>query len=286
MLLECAVADAYGAGFEYNDEALPFNDLTRYVQHSLHTGIRPGMYTDDTQMSLAVAECLVSSDEWTPANIVKHFLACFLRDPRDGYARRFQKFLEDPANQTPDGFLANIRPDSQRSGAAMRAGPIGVVCRNLSTVKGLATVQAETTHRTKAGVDSACAAALMGWFLHNTVEPKQHLPTFLNSHVPGYDWASPWRGKVGVEGIPCVRAALTAILEHDNQADMLRWIVNLRGDVDTVAAIALSAASTPLMGGPVTENLPDVLVAELENGPYGRDYLIDLDLKLVRTWRD
>jgi ADP-ribosylglycohydrolase len=286
MLLECAVADAYGAGFEYHDEALPLNDLTRYVQHGKHAGIRPGMYTDDTQMSIAVAECIVSGDQWTPHNVVKHFLACFLRDPRDGYARRFQAFLEDPANQTPDAFLANIRPESDRSGAAMRVGPVGVVARSIATVKEMATVQAETTHKTKGGVDSACAAALMGWFLHNTVEHKRHLPAFLEAHVPGYDWKTPWRGKVGVEGIPCVHAALTAICDHDSQADMLRWIVNLRGDVDTVAAIALSAASAPLMGGPVKEDLPQQLIDGLENGPFGRDYIIELDRKLVRTTRE
>src|SRR4051812_2777354 len=123
MLLECAVGDAFGAGYEYNDEALQKwgGDLSKgYVQHGKHTGIKPGMYTDDTQMSIAIAEAIVSGDEWTPKNIVKHFLAAFLRDPRDGYARRFQAFLETKENQTPEGFLANIKPESEKSGAAMR----------------------------------------------------------------------------------------------------------------------------------------------------------------------
>lgn len=33
MLLELAIADAYGAGFEYADEMLVNNDLSQYVEH-------------------------------------------------------------------------------------------------------------------------------------------------------------------------------------------------------------------------------------------------------------
>ena len=283
MLLECAIGDAYGAGFEYNDEALPKNNLTCYIQHGKHKGIRPGMYTDDTQMSIAIAECIVSGDEWTPKNIVKHFLTAFLRDPRDGYARRFQDFLEAKENQTPEGFLANIKPESEKSGAAMRVGPVGLFAKDIAQCKEMATIQAEITHKTKKGVDAAVASALMGWFLHNTIEHKQHLPGYMNGHVPGYNWREPWRGKVGVEGIACVHAALTAIVEFHNQADMLKWIVNLRGDVDTVAAIALSAASDPMMGGPMKRNLPANLIDMLENGDFGKDYIVALDKKLLEA---
>ncbi len=64
MLLELAIGDAYGAGFEYADEMISENTLTHYVQHPRHQ-IRPGCYTDDTQMSLAIAETLVSGEPWT-----------------------------------------------------------------------------------------------------------------------------------------------------------------------------------------------------------------------------
>jgi len=284
MLLETAVGDSFGVGYEYNDEALQKwgGKLDRgYVQHKKHTGLRPGMYSDDTQMSIAIAECIVSGEEWTPKNIVKYFLKAFLRDPRDGYARRFQAFLEDKENQTPEGFLKNIKPESEKSGAAMRVGPVGLFAKSIQQCKEMATVQAEITHKTKKGVDAAVAAAIMGWLCHHSIEYKKYLPGMIASHVPGYDWKDPWRGKVGVEGIACVHAALTAIINCPGQAEMLEWIVALRGDVDTVAAIALSAASSPLMMGPIKENLPTNLVDMLENGPYGRDYIVELDRKLL-----
>ena len=128
MLLEIAVGDALGAGYEFNDAAIEQHraDLLHgYVQHAKHTGIRPGMYTDDTQMSIGTAEAIISGDPWTPETLVRHWLAAFRRDTRDGYARGFQAFLE--SHDTVEGFLADIRPDSDRAGAAMRAGPIGLV---------------------------------------------------------------------------------------------------------------------------------------------------------------
>lgn len=36
MLLELAIGDAYGAGFEYADEMIALNDLSRYVKHPRH----------------------------------------------------------------------------------------------------------------------------------------------------------------------------------------------------------------------------------------------------------
>ncbi|QBD80454.1 ADP-ribosylglycohydrolase family protein [Ktedonosporobacter rubrisoli] len=51
MLLELAIGDAYGAGFEYVDPEMirRQNNLSHYVKHPRHA-IRPGCYTDDTQM--------------------------------------------------------------------------------------------------------------------------------------------------------------------------------------------------------------------------------------------
>ena len=54
-----AYADAYGAGFEYAEEMIVNNDLSRYVEHPRFRLI-PGSYTDDTQMSIAIAEVIVA----------------------------------------------------------------------------------------------------------------------------------------------------------------------------------------------------------------------------------
>jgi hypothetical protein len=55
--------------------------------------------------------------------------------------------------------------------------------------------------------------------------------------------------------------------------------VSYTGDVDTVAAIALAAGSC---SREVSQDLPEVLTEGLENGKYGREYLIELDRRLFR----
>ena len=55
MILEAAIGDAYGAGFEFRDSDFiqKYNNLTEYHPHELYTEIFK-KYTDDTQMALNV----------------------------------------------------------------------------------------------------------------------------------------------------------------------------------------------------------------------------------------
>lgn len=275
MLIELAIGDAYGAGFEYASSAFvtAHNDLARYVQHPRHRFV-PGSYTDDTQMAVAVAEVLVSGGAWTREALADSFVRAFKRDPREGYARGFHDFLTD----VDDGadFLARIDPRSDKSGAAMRAAPIGVVASTARVVQ-MATLQARITHDTPDGVNAAVAAALATHYFVYGHGDKCDLGVFLEQLVPG-QWSVPWFGKVGEKGWMSVRAALTAIARNDRLTDLLRDCVAFEGDVDTVATIALAAASCC---DEIENDLPDHLVAGLETGPFGRDYLAGLDRQLM-----
>jgi len=202
MLLELAVGDAYGAGFEYVDAAMiaRHNDLTHYVTHPRHA-ILPGCYTDDTQMSIAVTEALASGEPWSRELLAERFVAAFKRDPREGYAGRFYTFLQEATDGR--AFLARIHPDSDKSGAAMRAAPIGVL-PTVPEVIAQCTLQARITHDTVDGVDAAVASALSAHYLLYDLGPKARLGDFLSRHVPG-EWARPWHGKVGPKGLMSAR---------------------------------------------------------------------------------
>jgi ADP-ribosylglycohydrolase len=275
MLLELAVGDAYGAGFEYApvDWVRRHNTGTSYVSHPRHHG-PPGRYTDDTQMSLAVAEALVAGDPWTPERLADRFVAVFRRDPRPGYSRRFYPILQSAASGAD--FLARVNPDSDRSGAAMRAAPLGVL-PELDEVMERCRLQAAITHNTPDGIHAAVAAALAAHYCLYGLGPKRDLGRFLEAWVPG-TWAEPWHGPVGAQGWMSVRAAVTALGRNDRLSSLLRDCIDFTGDVDTVAAIALAAASG---SAEYEQDLPGRLVATLENGPYGRDYLAALDLRLL-----
>lgn len=275
MLIELAVGDAYGAGFEYVDQAFiaAHNDLSCYVRHPRHD-IVPGCYTDDTQMSIAIAEAVVSGDDWTPLMLAERFVAAFQRDPREGYATGFYDFL----SRIPNGaqFLKEITPHSDKSGAAMRAGPIGVY-PNREEVVSRATVQARLTHDTPDGIRAAVAAALMTHYFLYELGPKTRLGTYLEEHVVGH-WAEPWQGKVKSKGWMSVHAAVSAIQTSSSLSDLLRRCIAFSGDVDTVATIALAAASCCRE---IVSDLPQNIALLLENREYGRDYLLNLDTQLL-----
>lgn len=61
-----------------------------------------------------------------------------------------------------------------------------------------------------------------------------------------------------------------------------RWKTYWKKDTDTVATIAMSAASRR---HEYSKKLPDKLWYELENSNYERDYLIDLDNKLLGAYK-
>ncbi|GIJ67657.1 ADP-ribosylglycohydrolase family protein [Virgisporangium ochraceum] len=276
MLVELAVGDAYGAGFEYaNPEVVRrHNDLSGYRPHPLD-GIPAGNYTDDTQMSLAIAETLVDGLDWTPSVLAAKFVEVYKRDPRRGYAGRFQAFLDEISDG--DEFLDRIHPGSDKSGAAMRACPVGVL-PDLDEVLERTRIQAAITHNTPDGIAAACAAALMPHYLRYRLGPRADLGRFLAEHVPG-EWAVPWAGPVGAPGWMSVRAAVTALVAGTGMGDVLRRCVAFTGDVDTVATIALAAGS---YAEDLPQDVPAHLVTGLEAGAYGRDYLADLDGRLQR----
>jgi ADP-ribosylglycohydrolase len=276
MLIELAIGDAYGAGFEYVPTSFvrQHNSLTGYVQHPRHK-IKPGNYTDDTQMSIAIAELIVSGQSWSKENIARSFVEAFKRDPREGYASGFYRFLCEV--DSAEEFVTRIRPDSDKSGAAMRAAPIGVY-PTVAEVVDKATRQARLTHDTVDGVRSAVAAALMAHYFSYELGPKRELGSFLESQVEG-QWSVPWMEKVGPKGWMAVQAAVTAITECDSMSKLLESCVAFEGDVDTVAAIALGVASCCTE---VAQDLPSSLYDGLERGPYGKQFLEALDNKLAK----
>ncbi len=275
MLVELAIGDAYAAAFEFVDRELTRDhQLGDYARHPRHEGA-PGRYTDDTQMSIAVAELIVSNAPFTRENLADGFVSAFQRDRRTGYARGFYEFLTG----VKDGadFLARIRPTSDKNGGAMRAVPVGVF-RRVEDVVEKSALQARLTHDTTEGATAAVAVSLMAHFFLYAVGERQELPAFLATYAPGPPWAEPWSGQVDVKGYSAARAALRLVLEHDRLSAMLEQAVRFGGDTDTVAAIALGVASCRR---DVQNDLPQRLLLSLEAGTYGREFLRDLDRQLL-----
>lgn len=280
MLLQLAIGDGYGAGFEYVDAAIvrSDNDLSTYRQHPKHK-IKPGFYTDDTQRAIANALALLSGEALTKELFARLYVECFKRDQRLGYAGRYYDLL----CEVKDGseLLGRLIPYSDKSGAAMGASVFGIL-PTVERVREAATIQAQVTHDTTDGINAAVASALAAHYFLYERGPKSELGNWLESHVAG-EWSAPWTGKVGEKGWMAVRAAVTAIMTSSRMSELLKACVAFTGDVDTVAAIALGAASH---SKEIEQDLPSLLFETLENGSFGKDYLISLDEKLMAKKRE
>lgn len=279
MLLEIAIGDGYGAGFEFADplKIEHFNTLTRYEQHPQNE-IGPGRYTDDTQMSLAVAELILSGKKLTKHAFAKSFLDCFKRDPRKGYSSRFYDILS--ASDSPQAMLKALQPGSTRNGAMMRSVPLGILS-TLPEVLEVAKIQASVTHNSYWGILSSQVIAVCAYSIINN-KPIHKLPGIIE-YVFGdigidYHWDKP----VACDARETLNAVMTLLRHHVDvvggvkchMSTLLRNSVNFGGDVDSVASIVLGLAS---LDTNIINDLPDFLTSDLENGKYGRDYLMKLD---------
>lgn len=287
MLLEIAVGDAFGACYEWTEKWIIGKYLMelRYITLKENPSlIKPGNYTDDTQMTIALAEFMLENKKWSHDNIADKFVECFHRDPRRGYAPGFYTFLLDHKNGAD--FVKDIRPNSNRSGAAMRAAPLGLI-KDLGELKKKSIDQSTLTHNTSEGVGSALCAASMVHYFKYELGPKSDLLNWLDRLFPmpwlpiSVKYLKNYKEHIPVEGWPCVMAAIDAILRSDSLSEVLVNSVKFAGDTDTIAAIAMGPAS---FCKEIKQDLPQNLVDGLENGKYGRDYLVTLDKKLMEKY--
>jgi len=274
MLLALAIGDAYGAGFEFSpmEKVKSYNDLTSYQQHGL--GMPAGSYTDDTQMSLALAELLIDGTKWTRENIAESYVRCFKRDERLGYSKGFQLFLESINNGSE--FLDKINPISTRNGAAMRAAPLGII-KNIDDLLSMSELQASVTHNTIIGIKSAQAISLASHFFIYNRGSKNDLLEFV-SEFTKHAWKKNWKGKVECCAEQTVNALFTVLNSTESLKDILIQSVNFSGDVDTVASLGLGLAS---LSDEFEKALPNFLYQDLEKSTYGYEYLRKKDDELM-----
>lgn len=274
MILHAAIGDAYGSGFEF--QSLEFiaqnNDLLEYRPHGHFTEIHR-RYTDDTQMALALAELLLENDEhWTAEMVADKFVSVFHRDKRRGYSKRVYNALD--ASKNGNNFLQIIDNQSNGNGSAMRAYTLGYL-KDIEKLLQFAEIQAQTSHHTTEGIIAAQRIALTVHYYFYDVKGIS-LFDFVEKYAPSeqiFEVVSP----IDMHGFPTTNAVLKIVSEANNMAECLQKTVAFGGDTDTTAALCMAILSVKKG---VENNLPTFLFDELENGEYGRDYLIEIDKKL------
>ena len=209
---------------------------------------RGSMFTDDSVMTVAVAEALMDSlgqpDEYVRQALIQSMQKWGHRYPDAGYGGMFYQWLHTKNPQPYNSF---------GNGSAMRVSSAGWLYDTLEETRRAARLSAEVTHNHPEGIRGAEATASI-IFLSRTGASKEQIRAYIERvfHYdlsrtcdeirPDYFFVETCQGTVP--------EAITAFLEGLTFEDVIRTAVSLGGDCDTLTCIAGGMAEAFFGGVP------------------------------------
>ncbi len=226
------LGDMIGAPYEF-DRGDKTKEFPLFVDESC--------FTDDTVMTIAVAEALMNTMGKQPDEVKKALISSMQdwghRYPDAGYGGRFYSWLFYSDEPEPYSSYGN--------GSAMRVASAGWLYPTLEETLQYARLSAEVTHNHPEGIKGAEATAA-AIFLARNGASKDEIRGFIIQEF-GYDLSRTCDeirpGYYHVESCQeTVPEAITAFLEGEDFEDVIRTAVSLGGDCDTLTCIAGSLA--------------------------------------------
>ena len=189
-------------------------------------------FTDDTVMSIAVADWIMSGGD-----LSKVMQKWGRKYPNAGFGGMFSQWLEEDNPQPYNSF---------GNGSAMRVSPVGCAFDTLDETLQKAKESAEVTHNHSEGVKGAQATAA-AIFLARTGRSKEEIKDYVSKNF-GYDLnrtcdeiRPTYKFDVTCQG--SVPESIICFLESKDYEDCVRLAVSMGGDADTMGAIAGSIAA-------------------------------------------
>ena len=226
-MIGAILGDMIGAPYEF-DRGNKTKDFPLFSKES--------QFTDDSVMTVAVAEALISSygksDDEIRTALVDSMQKWGKRYSHAGYGGMFRQWLitKEPK---PYGSFGN--------GSAMRVSSAGWLYDDIAMTRKIAAITADVTHNHPEGIKGAEATA-SAIFLARNGSSKDEIKEYIIREF-GYDLSRtcdeirPTYHHVEScqETVP---EAITAFLEGNDFEDVIRTAVSLGGDCDTLTCIA------------------------------------------------
>ncbi len=230
MILGAIAGDVIGSRFEWRN--VKTTEFPLFETRST--------FTDDSVMTLAVAESLiVSSMNLQPLSLA--FMMSMRQLGREypdaGYGGRFSHWLKDP--------ISFPRPyNSWGNGSAMRVSPVAWAFDSLELVEFVAAESAKITHNHPEGIRGAQAIAGCT-FLTRKGASKDEIRSYCErlGYVLDFtldDIRDDYEFDVSCQG--SVPQAIEAFLESDGFENAIRLAISIGGDSDTIGAMTASIA--------------------------------------------
>lgn len=233
-MLGAILGDIIGSRFEFSSAAIP-KDFKLYTEKS--------SYTDDTVMTIAIADAMTSVENRYDENEVKAMFIKKMKEyghryPYAGYGYAFRNWLFHDTDK-PYGSYGN--------GSAMRVSPVGYMYDSLEDTIKAARWSAEVTHNHIEGIKGATATAAIIYLARNGKDKKDIYEYIRNNY--DYDIDIPFselslRHEHVESCMDSLPKAIISFLEGDSFIDVIRNAVSLGGDTDTIAAIAGAMAES------------------------------------------
>ncbi len=254
------MGDIVGSRFEF-DRGDKTKDFKLFTNQSV--------YTDDTVMSIAVAEALLDARLDANESVVKDYVMHYMkrwgrRYPNAGYGGNFSRWIFSSAMK-PYGSFGN--------GSAMRVSAVGWLYDSIDRTREVARWTAEVTHNHPEGIKGAEATAAIIYLARSGFD-KEYIKDYVEREF-GYDLSRscdeirPTYHHVEScqETVP---EAITAFLDGKHFTDVVKTAVSLGGDSDTLTDIAVAMAEAYY-------GIPKKFIPEIEKR-------LDDDLKKV-LWK-
>ncbi len=228
-ILGAIAGDVIGSVYEFN----PTKDYNFEL-------LSPGMnYTDDSIMTIAVADWILHDDEHSHEKLVEIMRQYGQQEPcpMGGYGGGFSRWLH-----TADPMPYN----SWGNGSAMRVSAVGFAFETLEETQRVAKISAEVTHNHPEGIKGAMATA-SAIFMARHKATKTEIRDYIeqtfgyNLHRSYAEIKPTYSFKESCQ--ETVPEAIIAFLESKDYKDAIRLAVALGGDADTLGAITGAIAS-------------------------------------------
>jgi ADP-ribosyl-[dinitrogen reductase] hydrolase len=255
VLLGGAVGDALGVPFEtklVNNPELNEWDGKTFLG-SEHHNLKPGQYSDDTQMSLMVAESLIINHRFNPDDLAARYVDWMVSGRARGWGKTTLMAIQNL--QAGKHWSESGIAGSEGNGTAMRAAPFGVYFRNdLKSLVQICKIDSAITHASPEAEAGSIAIALAAAYavnddvnglldrIHEQLPDSKlkntifSLDSLINSeHITPQQALKVLGTKANVrETVP---AALYLFLKMNNYYDAVVTAIRAGGDTDTTAAI-------------------------------------------------
>lgn len=237
-MIGAIVGDIVGSRFEWHNRKSKEFTFLKGEGESRH----PCRFTDDTVMTLAVADAIMKWHEAgggaydaLSAEAIMSMQEFGRRYPHAGYGGAFRSWLRDDAPQPYNSW---------GNGSAMRVSACGWAGRTLDEVKAMSCAVTEVTHNHPEGIKGAEATAVATFLARTGKSMAEIKAVVVRDYYPlGFtiDEIRPtYEFDVSCQG--SVPQALEAFFESTSFEDAIRNAISIGGDSDTIGAICGAVA--------------------------------------------